>query len=56
MWSRFYYLDSPEDSILELERDGLFNYELSGEKFAPIEINHEKFKFIRAGYDYLMKT
>ena len=36
VWSRFYLFDNPEDAILELERDGLFNYELSGEKYAPI--------------------
>ena len=42
----------------EIGYEGLFNYEIPGEngKYTPLEMRHEKMKFIKKGYEYLMTS
>ena len=42
-------------ALREIGYNGLFNYEIPGESHIPIELRDEKLKFIKAGYEYLMK-
>ena len=45
-------------ALSEIGYDGLFNYEIPGEcnmNPVPFELLHEKVKYIKSGYSYLMK-
>ncbi len=43
-------------ALREVGYEGLFNYEIGGEAGIPLPLRHEKAKFIKAGYDYLMNA
>ncbi len=42
-------------ALREVEYE-VFNLEIPGESHIPIELRHEKIKFIKAVYDYLMRV
>ena len=41
-------------ALCEIDYDGLFNFEIPGENSCPIEILHQKAKYTKEIYDYLM--
>lgn len=43
------------DALREVDYDGLFNYEIPGERLAPLEIRGYKLEYIRKCFDYMMK-
>lgn len=43
-------------TLKKINFSGPFNYEIPGEMRAPLPLRDEKIKFIKAGYEYLMKA
>ena len=43
------------EALREVDYHGLFNLEIGGEGGIPLFLRHEKAKFIKSGYEYLMK-
>lgn len=44
------------EGLREIDYDGLFNYEIPGDSHnCPVELKHDKVKYIRATYEQLMK-
>ena len=43
------------DCLKKINYQGLFNYEIPGERNCPLEVRAMKLKYIKETYNYLMK-